>query len=166
MHGSSDLAGKLLNSLICFSVCHTGTRDSCRQKFPRATGSWKQQKPVATLATLPTSERAAAAHEGWIRALGARAAAMGEGPSCSPPCQGQEKSNPRFSLASVFTLQATESRGVVCREHYCLCKWPAGASSSLQGSTNWVSVWHCWRRWGLTHGCNGRGLKRSSDHQS
>lgn len=166
MHGSLARAGKLLNSLICFSVCHAGTRDSCRQKFPRAIGSWRQQKPVATLTTLPTRERVASAPEGWIRALGARAAPVGGGPSCSPPCQGQEKSKPRSRIASALTPHAKERRDVVLRACYCLCKAPAGASSLSQGSANRVSLWQCLRRWELTHGCNGRGLKCSSGLQS
>lgn len=103
------------------------------------------------LAGLPTPEQAGAVPEGWIRVLGARAAAVGEGPSCSPPCQGQEKSKPRSPLASVLTPRATESRDMVPREHYCLCDrqvlpvhcksmptgWPCGIAGVV-GADTWL----------------------------
>lgn len=55
---------------------------------------------MATVATLPTPEQAAAAavHEGWIRALGARAPAMGEGPSAPRLARGRRRAIPGLLL--------------------------------------------------------------------
>lgn len=128
-------------------MARTTVKYNCRQTFLGAIDSWRLEKPMAILATLPTSERAAVAPEGWIWALVPRAVAVAEGPSCSPPCQGQ-KSKPRSPLAPALTPHAKEYRDVVPREHCCLCKWLAGASSLSQGNANCVSLWRHWRWWG------------------